>query len=179
VHTRNVVIQPVLIFLIRGEKTYLRPVEVDDADVIMTWENEPEFWQYTAVPGPFTRETIIEFITSAGSLQKSGQIRYVIFTEDEGPVGALDLFEFDVHQKSAGIGIMIAEKENRLKGYAHDALSATISYLKGTDELAEVRCLIYTDNIPSISLFLKNGFEMRGRKLFKGREAIQFIRHLS
>ncbi len=161
--------------MIRGEKTYLRPVTSDDLEIVMQWENDPEFWEVSEHTGPLSKEMIQEFISNSEDLDNIGQIRFIIHNEAEEAIGALDLFDYDKHIKSAGIGILIADKTNRNKGYASDALTAFLNYQKKTRQVILIRCLIHTKNEASISLFTSHGFYKTGLKYFKGREAVQFI----
>ena len=162
--------------MIPGKKIYLRTVAIGDTDVITAWENNPEFWEVTEEHGPFSRETISEFIQNAIDLETNGQQRFMIVGNDETPVGALDLFDFDTTLRTAGIGILIADPAQRKQGFAHDALSAFIYHCAMEKSISELRCLIYENNFPSISLFEKNGFERKGSKVFKGKRAFQFVR---
>jgi len=164
--------------LISGEKTFLRPVTQADLHVVHGWENDPEFWNVSETPGPFSEQEILDFIATAGNLEKYGQLRLVILDDKQNLVGELDLFNYDQASRSAGVGIMIANENERKKGYAADALTATIQHYQKEKSIALLHCLIYNDNIASISLFRKCGFEKQGHKIFKGKDAIQFIRHL-
>ncbi len=161
--------------MIRGEKTYLRPVTSEDLAIVMLWENDPEFWEVSEHTGPLSKEMIQEFISNSEDLNRSGQIRFIIQNEAHEPIGALDLFDYDQHLKTAGIGILIADKINRNRGYASDALSAFLKYQKKVRQVILIRCLIHSKNEASISLFSSHGFHKTGLKYFKGREAIQFI----
>jgi diamine N-acetyltransferase len=164
--------------VIQGQQTYLRPSTLDDIDFVFEWENNPEFWYYSEVQGPFSRQAVLEFLDTCGDLETHDQMRYIIFDKDDLPVGAIDLFHFDKALKLASIGIMVVDPANRRKGLANDALHALIAYLMDQKTLHELRSLIYSDNLPSLALFRKNGFRSTGKKLFRGKEAIQFVKSL-
>ncbi len=164
-----------MIELIRGSLTYLRPIEADDLELISVWENNPEFWEISEHSGPLTSELLKAFIEGSSDMIRDGQIRYIIHDHDSNAIGALDIFDYDSHLKSGGIGILIAESEDRRKGFANDALHSFLAHQKITRELLLIRSLIHVSNNASIALFLKNGFRKMGTKYYKGREAIQFV----
>jgi diamine N-acetyltransferase len=79
-------------------------------------------------------------------------------------IGTIDLFDFDPAHKRAGIGILIADKENRGKGYASEALDILIGYSFTSLQLHQLYCNITTDNTESIRLFTGKGFQLVGVK---------------
>jgi len=164
--------------LIHGEKTSLRPVDANDQELMMHWENNPEFWEVSEHDGPLSVDMIRDFIRNSEDLKLNGQLRLIIQNEAQEAIGALDLFDYDGYLKSAGLGILIAEKTNRNRGYAKDALKAVLEYQKAKREILLIRSLIHTNNAASISLFTAAGFKKTGIKYFKGKEAVQFIYEL-
>lgn len=156
----------------------LRKVELEDAAIILKWENTPEFWAITENIGPFQMTDILEFIKQSNDLFTYGQQRYMILDKEDTPVGALDLFGYNKRLHSAGIGILIADVINRNKGYAYTALSLIISELKKTSRIKQLYCIIHTENTASIKLFLSHGFEKVGYESFKGREVMRYIKEI-
>lgn len=162
----------------KGNKTYLRSVKLEDAKIILKWENNPEFWDITENEGPFSYEDILSFIKQSDNLTESGQQRFMILNLQKEPIGAIDLFGYNNTHKSAGIGILIGEKENRNSGLATDALSTLLLEMKQLKMINELHCIVYTNNIASIKLFKQAGFQESGNETFKGRDVIRFVREL-
>ncbi len=79
-------------------------------------------------------------------------------------IGSIDLFDIDNLHQRAGVGILIADKENRRQGYASQALKALIEYCSEVLLLHQLYCNIDEDNESSIRLFQKRGFEITGEK---------------
>jgi diamine N-acetyltransferase len=156
----------------------LRKVELDDAPIILKWENTPEFWAITENIGPFEMKDILEFIKQSNDLILHGQQRYMILDKEDKPIGAVDLFGYNKQQKSAGMGILIADPINRKRGFAYSAISLVINELKKTDLISQLHCIIHQENTPSIKLFTRHGFEKMGHELFKGREVIRYTKNL-
>ncbi len=151
---------------IEGEKVCLRALEPEDVERMYRWENDASVWAVSGTIAPFSRHQLQRFIDEQQfDLQQTRQQRLIIQTLDEGcAVGALDLFELDLLHRRAGIGILIAEAENRGKGYAADALAAVARYAREVLGLKQLWCNVGAENEASIALFLAAGYEVCGRK---------------
>jgi diamine N-acetyltransferase len=77
-------------------------------------------------------------------------------------IGCIDLFEFDQYNQRAGVGILIAETENRNNGYAKEALNLLINYCFEVMNFRQLYCHIPVDNKVSLNLFSSCGFEQSG-----------------
>jgi diamine N-acetyltransferase len=172
-YTCSTVIRPVL-GMWQGKKTFIRPVEVSDAPLILEWENNPEFWPMTAFPGPFILEDILQFIQSSQGLHKTGQVRWMVCEcKSDRTVGAIDLFANEKQPRLAGIGVLIGALSDRNRGFAFDALNRIIQVAREELDLSELECLIYPDNHPSLRLFEKLGFVITATEWFKNRNAFR------
>jgi diamine N-acetyltransferase len=161
--------------MIVADDIYLRPVSMRDFHIIHEWENNPEFWPVTGTPGPFSEEDIEEFIRTSGNLFSHHQMRWIICSKrDDQPIGALDVFEYNAIDRTAGMGILIAEKRNRKRGFAHQAISVFCKFAFETLHLNSLHCIVYLDNTSSIKLFEKNKFQAKGISYFKNKKTIRY-----
>jgi len=151
--------------MIKGEKIYLRAMEPDDISRLYVWENDPEIWHVSNTYIPFSRHFLNRFIESSGNdLFADKQLRLMICANSTNEaIGTLDLFEFDPMHRRAGVGILISP-EFRGNGMAAEALSLTIDYMFGVLNLHQVFAHITHDNLPSLQLFQKAGFQKSGVK---------------
>lgn len=162
-----------------GNLIRLRRVKMEDAEQILEWENNPEFWSLSSSPGPFTHEDIYQFIQLSHDFGRDKQERWMIVPlHGVNPVGAVDIFCSQRSRKTAGIGILIGKPEDRKKGYASEALSLVLSYMNKALGMNTAECLIYPDNKASLRLFERIGFDPSGNELFKGKTAIRFVKKL-
>jgi diamine N-acetyltransferase len=76
----------------------------------------------------------------------------MICNKEGKSVGSIDLFDFDPNHLRAGVGILIAEKDDRRKGYASEALQLLTNYSFEILNLHQLYCNITTDNESSILL---------------------------
>lgn len=137
-------------------KIKLRVPIQDDAELILSWENDKENWEVSENDSLYTLEDIRNLITELKDPVVAGQARYMITTGNDN-LGAVDLFQIDFNEGKAGVGILIADKNNRRKGIAlkalqlveKKALALNVNYLTAT---------IHTNNEPSLKLFEKAGY---------------------
>jgi diamine N-acetyltransferase len=154
--------------VLKGKKIQLRAIEPEDLEIIYRWENDSSVWPLSNTLAPFSRFIIKQFIeNSHQDIFTSKQLRLMIDRTDTGnpeTIGTIDLFDFDPMHKRAGIGILIASKEDRGKGFASETLDILINYCFTTLQLHQIYCNITTDNSDSIRLFKSKGFQLIGTK---------------
>jgi len=150
---------------LKGSIITLRAVEKDDAGTIFLWENNPANWKVSNTEVPFSLYDIHQLIEQQSDIRKSGQMRLVIQTAaDNRPVGVIDLYDLNFKHGYAAVGILIAEDQDKGKGFAGEALSLLITYCRETLELRNLYCQIHHDNQASIQLFEKSGFFHAGTR---------------
>ena len=143
---------------IKGDKIILRSVDSSDIDTILLWENSSAEPLYGVYEEQFTREDVVQFVENQQrfSLAENEQLRLMICSHEGERMGALDLTEYD--GEKAFVSILIFDLDNRRKGFAENALQLAISYAESLG-LHALYANILPENLPSISLFKKVGFE--------------------
>ena len=151
--------------MFKGDKILIRAIEPEDADLIWKWENDSTLWRVSHTKAPFSKKLIYEYVNTAHDIHKHQQIRWMIVNaQNNEPVGTLDFFDYDSFHQRAGVGILIADKEDRQKGYAKEALELGMQYAFDFLLLKNVFCNILADNTASHELFKSLGFENVGVK---------------
>ncbi|HLG02750.1 MAG TPA: GNAT family protein [Bacteroidia bacterium] len=151
--------------LLLGERIRLRALEPQDVDLLYSWENDTSIWVASHTQAPFSRFILEQYIASSHlDLHTNKQLRLMITTKDGKDVGAIDLFDFDPQHQRAGIGILIANREDRGKGYASEALTLLIQYCFHQLHLHQIYCNVTVNNEESILLFQKHKFLITGIK---------------
>ena len=148
------------------EKINLRALEPEDLELLYEWENNESYWIISNTVVPFSKYTLKRYLeNSHKNIYETGQLRLMIeLTDGRKPIGAIDIFDFDPFHKRAGLGILIADENERKKGYATMALRGLIKYCFETLQLHQLYCNILANNIESIDLFTKIGFVQIGIK---------------
>jgi diamine N-acetyltransferase len=151
--------------MLKGEQIYLRTLEPADADIILKWENNSDNWRVSNTLVPFSRKLIEDYVNSAQDIYSIKQLRFIIcLVENDKEIGAIDLFDFDPYHQKVGLGILIAELEDRRNGYAIEAVLLIKEYCFNHLNLHQVYCNILSENKASIDLFEKSGFTICGTK---------------
>jgi diamine N-acetyltransferase len=166
-----------------GNQILLRAIEARDIDALYAWENDTDHWRVSNSQTPFSRDILTRYIETAHlDIYSVKQLRLIIMEHPNDSaslkvpktVGCIDLFDFDPNHLRAGIGILIADKHDRKKGHASEALTLLINYCFEFLNLHQLYCNIAVDNEPSILLFKKHGFEITGVKKDWIREGSSF-----
>jgi len=160
--------------MITGKKIFLRAIEPTHVDLMYRWENDLTIWPVSGTLTPFSRTTVEQFVNMAHQdIYTNKQLRLMIdlkyfdeADEDETTrsIGCVDLFDFDPKNKRAGIGILIADKADRGRGYATEALHLIMDYGFEVLDLHQIYSNIRVENESSVSLFKRAGFEVTGLK---------------
>lgn len=158
---------------LQGKHILLRAIEPADIDVLYKWENDTETWKVSNTQTPFSHFVLEQYIASAHhDIYSTKQLRLMIDLNldlslkggESQTIGCIDLFDFDPSNLRAGIGVLIAERSDRRKGYASEALGMLIEYCFHSLNLHQLYCNITTDNESSVLLFQKHGFQITGIK---------------
>lgn len=149
--------------MLKGENIYLRKVLPEDVSHILQWENDQENWKVSGIQEPYTQEEIVDYVLHQQDEKKSGQMRFMICDiETNEPLGNIDLFQIDFINMNAGVGVLIASKSNRNKGYAKESLRLLIQFCATELRFRNLFCSIHADNFSSLQLFKKAGFQEIG-----------------
>ncbi len=100
----------------------LRALEPTDLDLLYEIENDPDVWDVTSSPSPWSRWALRQYLESQpADIAQTGQLRLVVETDtaQEG-MGFVDLFAYDVLQRRAEVGIAIRRSARR----SHTGLAA-------------------------------------------------------
>ena len=91
---------------LKGEHIFLRALEPDDLDFIYEIENNQDIWEMSNTITPYSKFLIKQYLENAHKdIFEVKQLRLVISTYDDDAIGLIDIFDFDFHNKRAGIGI--------------------------------------------------------------------------
>ncbi|HZH85873.1 MAG TPA: GNAT family N-acetyltransferase [Brumimicrobium sp.] len=151
--------------MLKGKRIYLRQIEETDVNILLLWENDTENWRYSESEAPFSLHQLQHYVKNASHVRQNEQLRFIIcLNENDKAIGTVDLFKIDFKNMRAGVGILIADPENRQKGYAQEALSLLENFASIKLSLDQLYCEIQSDNEGSIQLFVKAGFIQTGTK---------------
>ncbi|MGN0032284.1 MAG: GNAT family N-acetyltransferase [Candidatus Limimorpha sp.] len=136
----------------------LRAAEPYDAETIYNWENDREIWKVSETIVPYSLHTIKEFLLNNNDLLSQKQLRLMIEgVKGKSQIGCIDIYEYDVFNQRAGIGILI-DKDFRNKGFAKKSVELLLDYCFNILLLKQIYIRTHIDNVFSIKLFESLGF---------------------
>lgn len=147
--------------ILKGEKVVLRPVEMEDAELLRSMINDPDI--ESMVSGysfPISRCAQKEWMNN---LEKNQNVFRAIIDINNSAIGEAILTDIDMKNGTAEIHIKIAGEDNRRKGYGFDSITTLTNYAFNELRLNCIFCLISERNIASKKMFEKCGYIYEGR----------------
>ena len=140
----------------------LRKPLITDLNQVLDWENDLKINNHTDVPVFYTPSQVEEYLNSDHDLLSQNQIRYIIDYNNTA-VGCVDLYDFNLVNSRAGVGIYI-DPNFRNKGFASKSLELIKSISTNQFFISSLYADIMAENIASIKVFEKLGFIKNGTK---------------
>ncbi len=146
----------------------LRAPEPEDVDFLFQLENNRQLWPVSNTLLPYSRFDLEQYLFSSDKADPFAvrQVRLMIElnqNEVKTTIGTIDLFDIDAVHRRAGVGIVVVS-DFRNHNYATTALSICMEYASNELNLHQLYCNIDENNIASLKLFKKSGFEEVGLK---------------
>jgi len=150
---------------LNGKKIFLRALEPEDLDFVHEIENNENFWEVSSTQTPYSKFLIRQYIENAHrDIYDIKQLRLVICTKRGRAVGLIDVFDLDIKDQRAALGILIADPKDRKKGYGRESLSLLCDFCFTHLGLHQVYANVTEGNEDSKKVFEKNGFRKVGLK---------------
>lgn len=145
-----------------GKKVRLIAMEEEHTDMLRELSNDPDFEKMT-VGWSFPISKADEHKWFENFKNGAASLRYVIWTEEDGAVGAIGLKNIDWKNGTAdGGGMRIAKKELRTRGLATDAWMTLMKYCFDELRLNRVNGSALSYNIASQKVCERVGFKKEG-----------------
>ena len=147
--------------VIESERCYLRKLSVND-DL-----TNYLYWMQTPSNNPFILSAALSydlnqlknFINTCNN--QSDVNLFGIFTNKDGVhIGNIKFDEINLLNKSATFGILIGDKNFRGKGFAKEAIIASVLWLKDNYNVETIKLGVDHENISALNLYLKLGFKI-------------------
>ncbi len=150
--------------LLENEHIRLRALEPEDLANIYLWENNTEWWGVGNTLTPYSRYVLKEYIAqSHRDLYDLKQLRLVIERkESPTPIGTVDLYDFDPHNRRVGVGVLI-DPACQGNGIATEAMDLLKEYVFSFLKLHQLYVYVAENNDASRTLFARCGFETTGK----------------
>ncbi|MGM9837427.1 MAG: GNAT family N-acetyltransferase [Paludibacteraceae bacterium] len=135
----------------------LRKLEPEDLPFLYRWENDATAWADADNHNPLSQQDLRSYIESTtGDIYRDGQLRLIVedVAGDESVVtfGCIDLFDLDIRNRRAAIGMYIAS-EARSKGVGKEAVRLLEQYAFNHLNLRLVYAVISVRNDACTALY--------------------------
>ncbi|MFC4617639.1 GNAT family N-acetyltransferase [Camelliibacillus cellulosilyticus] len=148
---------------LEGEKIYLRPLELDDVDILyQSLNNDTQLRRLTGTQKIFSKQEIKDFVMQSQDMTRVGF--GIVSQEDDQLVGdlALNNMQFS-NNRDANFRIAIFDQFTG-RGYGSEAAKLMLDYGFGILNLHRVELEVYSINERAIHVYEKVGFKREGLK---------------
>lgn len=166
--------------LLRGQRLYLRPIQVADVNErYRRWMRDPDVTRYLECR--FSNNSLDDLRTYVAELTNDPNARLlaIVLDENDRHVGNIKLAGINRIHGTAEVGLMLGEKDCWNKGYATEAIRLAMAYAFNELGLHKLTAGCYDVNPASARAFIKAGFVPEGlrREQFKceGRRVGQIL----
>ena len=150
--------------VIYGDKIILRPITLNDEELILKWRNDPSVKSNFIFREELTREVHEKWMKQK---VETGEVIQFIIEEKIGdheiPIGSVYLQKVDLQNMNAEYGIFIGETNARGKGYGTECANLILKFAFETLGLHKVYLRVLGDNVIAQRSYMKAGFIKEGR----------------
>ena len=144
---------------------YLRPAERSDLPLFVSWLNDWGTSRTLGLVAPMSLPMEEEWFERAVKGQgKDGYHFTACLLADDRPIGTVGLFDLDLRNGSAGLGISIGRAEDRGKGHGTDMLRALLGFGFGQLRLERIWLDVYDFNPGARHVYERVGFVFEGTR---------------
>ncbi len=148
---------------LEGERVFLRPIESSDAELIHRWRSDAEVAALAGIAMPVSLAQVEKRTERLAETMGDERYDFIIcLLADERPIGAAMLFDLDLLNGSAELGIFIGEKAEWGNGYGTDAVNALVDFGFGSLRLERIWLNVWTENDRARRAYEKAGFVREG-----------------
>ncbi|MFH0976770.1 MAG: GNAT family protein [Spirochaetota bacterium] len=144
-----------------GEKCYLSPMDINDAERFAVWLNDLEVTLYTKLAPQSLSIESEKGILSSLCKEHNYSIIDKLTNQLIGSCGLLDI---DHINQTAEIGIIIGDKNFWNRGYGSEALHLLLNYAFKYLNLFNIMLRVYSANEKGINCYEKIGFKKIGER---------------
>ena len=171
---------------LKGSLINIRVLNLEDLTFLYSLENNKSLWELSQTHKPFSKKVLQTYLATAHKdIKELKQLRLMITSKTNEPLGFIDLFNYDVRNKRAGVSIVLIGQYSK-KGYGKDALHLLINYSFTELHLHQLYSNVLEGNKASFHLFKSVGFEEIGIKKdwrlyeghYKNEYLFQLINHV-
>jgi RimJ/RimL family protein N-acetyltransferase len=142
---------------------FLRAAERDDIPRFVTWMNDYRTARTLGLRSPISLASEEQWFERVVADQGKGRYFFVAcLLEDDRPIGTVGLFELDLENGGAGLGISIGDPADQGRGLGKDMLRALLAFGFGSLRLERIWLDVYDFNPRARRAYEHVGFVHEG-----------------
>ena len=141
------------------KRLILREIQACDSEEIVLWRSDSEVYKYFRNSHKITMKEHLEWFENNYKLNDN-RIDFICIEKTSGEKIGVFGVVCDPIPRSVEVNYLLSEKA-RHKGYAEEAIKELILFSVNKWSVTEITAEIHKDNIPSISLVERIGFEIK------------------
>ena len=150
--------------MLKGHKTWIRPLEEDDIDLLYQWYNDQEVNLWSSGAWPLNTllskdQIAVKFLDGSPDTY-----RYAILDENNLLIGTTGFKEVNIPCQSATLYVVIGNKAYWSHGYGTDALITFVRFLFTQWNFHRISLDTWDENLRAIKAYEKVGFKIEGRQ---------------
>ena len=151
--------------LIAHGQVYLRPAEREDVPLFVRWLGDARTTRNLSMVSPLSIAMEEAWFDRAVESQGKDAYHFVVcLLSDDRPIGTCGLFELDLRNGSAGLGISIGDPADTGHGYGSDAMRSLVGWAFDMLRLERVWLDVYDFNPDARRVYERIGFVFEGRR---------------
>ncbi len=142
---------------------FLRPAERSDVPLFVAWMNDWTMSRTIGLVAPMSEAMEDQWFERVVANQgKDGYHFTICLLADDRPIGTIGLFELNLRNGDAGLGISIGSADDRGKGHGSDALRALLWFGFAQLRLERIWLDVYDLNPGARRVYERAGFVHEG-----------------
>ena len=147
---------------ITGDKVYLSPMSIEDAETYCRWLNDPLIaGNIDGAAKVYSLAAEREYIEK--TQKGNAHIYAIVLKETDTLIGNIGIEEIDTTSRTATIGMFIGDEENRGKGFGSEALRLACRYAFDRPNMHSLHLWVFSFNERAMNMYKKVGFKEVGR----------------
>lgn len=139
------------------ENIIVRPITMEDTDMVVRWRQNPRVLQNFLYRGPFTAEIHRNWMETKVA---SGEVIQFIIEENENPVGSVYYRDIDADNRTAEYGIFIGDDEAVGHGVGSKIAAWAVGYAKNVLHTSVLKLRALADNTAAVKSYEKAGYKV-------------------
>lgn len=152
---------------LESKRLYYKALSLENCtEEYVSWLNDKEVNYYLETGGDYTIEKLRQFLTE---IENKRILFWAIYIKESNKhIGNIKIDPISKRHNRGEYGIMLGEKSEWGKGYAHEATDTIVKYCFEEKNLHKITLGVVEDNANAVELYKKAGFVVEGKYIDHG-----------